>query len=352
MNKQFTFSGYKVVTRHNACSVCDNKQGLLVGLINYIGLAQYDMLQCPGCGLVSCDPLPSEEITQKGCDLLYRIQQNNLTKNKIMRGFKRSYRRGGYFAREYLSKIFDRKKELSILELGAGDGYFSQGIGNHFKNAKITYMDIVPDLLKYYKEHFPCDTISCDLDKIESCSKKFDLIIARDLVEHLLNPMDFFKMANRVLSKEGIVFFITPNGREDFWHCNQRFLKKGEPLIIHLNHFHYFLPETLDQMLGKNGLKKYRAFKFGLKRYKQGYGHKEMNEFPVQDLPSNENALKQTKPVNECFKHNHNQIISSFLHGNTFLAKLYSKLVDKEKDVVDYYAPMGHEFFVIAKRDN
>ena len=350
MNQVYIFPSVASITRNNSCPVCDNQKGALVGQINYIGLEQYNMVQCATCGLVSCDPLPSAEVTQKGCDLLYRLQQNSNSSPKILKGFKRSYRRGGYFARKHLAYMFERDTPLKILEVGAGDGYFSQGINSYYKKSQITYMDIVEDLLTYYKEHFTCETISSDLKTVMSSGKKFDLIIARDLVEHLINPLDFFKMANAVLEQNGLVFFITPNGREDFWHCNQRFLKRKEALLIYLNHFNYFLPETLDLILAKTGFAKVKAFKFGLKRYRQGCGHQEIHNFDEQVLPDQEQGFLHTKPINECFKHDFKKIVSSFLHGNTFVAKIYSMLADREKEIVDYFAPMGHEFFVIARK--
>jgi len=350
MNQVYKFSSLESITRKNDCPVCDNQKGALVGQINYIGLEKYNMVQCATCGLVSCDPLPSSEVTQKGCDLLYRMQQNSNSFPKILKGFKRSYRRGGYFARKHLAGMFERNTPLKILEVGAGDGYFSQGINNYFKKSKITYMDIVEDLLIYYKEHFTCETISSDLKTVKSSGKKFDLIIARDLVEHLINPLEFFKMANDVLDQNGLVFFITPNGREDFWHCNQRYLKRKEALLIYLNHFNYFLPETLDLILSKTGFAKVKAFKFGLKRYRQGCGHQAIQDFHEQVLPDQVQGFSRAKPINECFKHDYKKIVSSFLHGNTFVAKIYSMLADREKEVVDYFAPMGHEFFVIARK--
>jgi len=350
MNQVYYFPSVASITRKNACPVCHNPSGALVGQINYIGLEKYNMVQCAACGLVSCDPSPSLEVTRRGCELLYRMQQNTNTHSKILKGFKRSYRRGGYFARKHLSSVFERNTPLKILEVGAGDGYFSQGIGNYYKKSQITYMDIVEDLLTYYKSHFACETISGDLQNIQSSGKKFDLIIARDLVEHLIDPLDFFKMANEVLDCNGLVFFITPNGREDFWHCNQRFLKRKEALLIYLNHFNYFLPETLDLILTKTSFAKIKAFKFGLKRYRQGCGHQEINDFDEQVLPDQTQGFLHSKPINECFKHDFKQIVSSVLHGNTLVAKIYSTIADREKEVVDYFAPMGHEFFVIARK--
>src|SRR3989339_793393 len=347
MNQVYLFSSFASIKRKNDCPVCDNQTGALVGQINYIGLEKYNMVQCATCGLVNCDPLPTGEVTQKGCDLLYRMQQNTNTHQKIVKGFKRSYRRGGYFARNHLANIFDKNTPLKILEVGAGDGYFSQGIANYYKKSHITYMDIVEDLLTYYKEHFTCKTISSDLKNVLS-SGKYDLIIARDLVEHLINPLDFFKMASEVLDKDGLIFFITPNGREDFWHCNQRFIKRNEALLLHLNHFNYYLPETLDLLLSKTGFAKEKAFKFGLKRYRQGCGHQAMNDFYEQVMPDTVQGFLNTKPIHECFKHDFKQIVSSLLHGNTWVAKIYSTLADREREVVDYFAPMGHEFFVIA----
>jgi len=352
MNKSnYQFYTTKFSQRESACSLCKSTSGNLVGKMNYIGLGKYNVFQCPSCGLSSFDPIPSGEITGLGCKILYQIQQSSETQEKILRGFARSYRRGGHFARTYLTDFFNKSQKIKILEIGAGDGYFSQGIKAYFKNADISYVDIVEDLIIYYKEHFPeATSIAGEFTKDLFPNQKFDLVIARDLLEHLTNPDSFLKDTESILNNKGLFFFITPNGREDLWTCNQHLKQKNRELFLFLNHYHYYLPETIDKLLERYGLIKKVFFKFGLKHHRKGLGHKEINITETQN-PTFAQSGDNLKLVSDYWRHDVSSIKRKILHNNKFISKLYSKIADKEKQKVNYYAPHGHEFFVIAQKE-
>ncbi|MBF0205294.1 MAG: class I SAM-dependent methyltransferase [Oligoflexia bacterium] len=341
------------IRRQDPCCLCKAEKGNIVGKVNFIGLNHYTNVQCPKCGLISFDPIPEVKTTADGCSLLYQIQQSKEPSAKIIRGFKRSYRRGSYFARRYLTKTIEMSKEseFNILEVGAGDGYFSQGIRKIYPKAKITYVDIVADLISHYKKYFDCEAYEGELKQnIIPGVKKFDLIVMRDLLEHVRDPFSFLNDIRYFLNPEGHIFFITPNGLEDFWPCHQRFINNGEDEhLIYLNHFHYYLPKTLDELLAKCGFEKKIFFKFGLKRHRQGWGVKDFISFPIQTPPTLDDAYKTT-PLATYWKHNPLKVFNSYLHGRGPIARGYSFFADREKDKVDYYDRKGHEFFVLAKK--
>lgn len=345
----YQFPSFGHSNRKDNCHLCGKTEGHLVGKMNYIGLGNYDMVQCPQCGLICFDPIPTSEIVQKGCELLYRHQQSSLRKDKVLRGFARSYRRGGYFARKYLKKHFKNYPSIQLLEVGAGDGYFSQGIKKVLPKTEISYIDIVPDLVNYYQKHFSCETFAGEFHQEAFSNKKFDIIILRDLLEHLRDPTDFLKQANKVLNRNGHIFFITPNGKEDFWLCSQRYLHTQKEHLILLNHFHYFLPESLNYLLSHTGFKLEVGFKYGLKGHKKGLGHKEIKDFK-KEAPPKEKELKNAPSITEVWKHDPKFISKQILHNQGVFSKLYGLVSDTEKSIVNFFAPEGHEFFVLAKK--
>lgn len=344
----YQFPSLESKSRQNPCVLCQSQEGSLVGKMNYIGLEKYQVLQCPDCGLIAFDPLPTSDIIAEGCSLLYQLQQSSESPKKILRGFSRSYRRGIRFARKYLKPILS-PTPLAILEVGAGDGYFSEGVSKVYPGSKVTYVDVVEDLGKYYQAHFDCETYTGEFNAKVVPENSLDLIIIRDLLEHLKDPVEFLKDAYKSLKPGGLIFFITPNGREDIWPCFQRYKHTGEEYVIFLNHFYYYLPETLDRLLADTGFSKLRAFKFGLKHHRQGLGHKEIEEFPPQEIPEEPDHI-EIKVSSEYWKHNPQEAKSGFLHNGGPLSKLYSALSDREKEIVDYYDPRGHEFFVLAQK--
>jgi SAM-dependent methyltransferase len=349
MAQFFTFPNKKQKQRIQGCTLCQAAIGNLVSRINYIGLQTCDVVQCMNCGLMSFDPVPDAEVTTRGCELNCILQYARFSKRKIFRGHLRSYRRGGYFARRYLRKIFDSNQRLNILEVGAGSGYFSQGVKKFFPNANIHYLDIVKEVVDRYKVAFECEAVAGEFSADSFQGKRFDLIIARDLIEHLTDPAAFFQHVNASLTATGYFFFITPNGREDLWESGQRYLARDEASTRYLNHYHFYLPETLDRLLDAGGFEKRIYFKWGLKRYRKGFGYKQLTNFAPVHLPDT-SLLANKQLLVEYTDHDKNEVFNSWLHGNGLLSRLYSKFVDRPRGTVDYYDFKGHEFFVLAKK--
>jgi 2-polyprenyl-3-methyl-5-hydroxy-6-metoxy-1,4-benzoquinol methylase len=292
--------------------------------------------------------MPDADTFSRGYSLYYQLSQPGFTRKRIIRDFCRAYRRGGYFAEKHLQQLIPRKS-LDILEVGAGNGYFAQGIKRVFQNSRITYIDIVKDLAKYYKDHFDCNTIISEFRAAFFPEKKFDLIIARDLLEHLRDPYQFLQDANFVLKDGGYIYFITPNGRENLWLCNQLLIHEGREYLVIINHVHYFLPEVLDRLLSNTGFEKKIYFKWGLKGHKQGIGHREFIDFPQQELP----VLKENVPVqliSVLWKHKQREVTGSLLHGLGKISRIYSSYRDRPKGRTDFYDYKGHEFFVVAQK--
>jgi hypothetical protein len=169
----------------------------------------------------------------------------------------------------------------------------------------------------------------------------------RDLLEHTQKPFDFLKKVNAFAKQQGKIFFITPNGKEDFWMINQRFIKTGTASLLLLNHFHYFLPETLSSMLDKLNFKLDVGFKFGLKHHQRGLGHREFNAFDSEVMPTIESS---DESVDKLWQHDKEEVISGFLNNLNSFSKFYSSLVDTESQKTDFMSPHGHEFFILASK--
>jgi 2-polyprenyl-3-methyl-5-hydroxy-6-metoxy-1,4-benzoquinol methylase len=344
----YRFEHKKVIRRLSPCCVCNSIDGLEVGALNYFNLQTFSMVQCNVCGLITTDPIPDAGIIAKGSEMLYSFQQSAEKRNRILRGFGRSYRRGMLFAKKYLQKL-SLPKNPKILEVGAGDGYFSRGIKTIFPDAEVTLLDIVPELIEFYKKHHLCNTICGVFSKSNLANKKFDLIICRDLVEHLSNPYLFFSEAKEVLNEKGKIFIITPNGLEDFWMINQKYIKYGQPYNMILNHFNYFLPQTLDYIFEKLGFIKKIAFKYDLNGHKKGLGYKSFDSFEEAVIPSQVKPIKSSS-FQVLWSHKPDQVAQTFLNTQNLLSNIYSYFKDTEKDLVDYYDRKGHEFFIIIEK--
>lgn len=138
-----------------------------------------------------------------------------------------------------------------LLKDRAGDVY---GLDLVYEEAALP----VADRMKYQKaaaENFHFD-------------KKFDVVFAGDLIEHLVNPGLFFDNVRAHLSPNGRLIMTTPNTFNLFVMAGK--LTRPEP-PINPDHTFYFNRRTMEILLGKCG---FEVESFGF-MYTLDYTHKE-----------------------------------------------------------------------------
>lgn len=101
-----------------------------------------------------------------------------------------------------------------LLEVGCMHGLFlSQARG---KGYNVSGLDLSASAVKLAQETLPGSVKLGILDnKIDNCS--FDIICAFNVIEHMDDPHDFVREANRVLSKDGYLMLETPS-QESIYH--------------------------------------------------------------------------------------------------------------------------------------
>jgi 2-polyprenyl-3-methyl-5-hydroxy-6-metoxy-1,4-benzoquinol methylase len=101
-----------------------------------------------------------------------------------------------------------------------------------------------------------------------SFDKKFDVIFAGDLIEHLTNPGLFLENAKRHLSSGGRLIITTPNAFNLFNIAGK--ITRPEP-VVNSDHTFYFNRRTIEVLLNKCG---WNVAQFGF-MYTLGYEIKE-----------------------------------------------------------------------------
>lgn len=110
-----------------------------------------------------------------------------------------------------LVKVCKPKKGIKILEIGAGDGEFT----NRLKklNANIIATDITPVVIKRARRNIKKKNVKFKVENAEKLSFKnesFDLVCGVSILYHL-NVQRTLKEARRVLKIGGKLFFTEPN---------------------------------------------------------------------------------------------------------------------------------------------
>ncbi|QQR82379.1 class I SAM-dependent methyltransferase [Candidatus Campbellbacteria bacterium] len=146
-------------------------------------------------------------------------------------------------------------KEIQQTDVVLDVGFFGQGVMKKNQNwvhalltkrASVVWgVDIDFDATFEYGENY----VKASAESF-SIDKKFDVIFAGDLIEHLSNPGLFLNTSAKHIQPHGRLIITTPNCFNLF-NITEK-ISKGEPTVNH-DHTCYFNSKTLKQLLEKNG---------------------------------------------------------------------------------------------------
>lgn len=110
---------------------------------------------------------------------------------------------------EELNEFLKKHPDAKILDVGVADGYIYRKIT---KKYKIFGVDIAENFVKSANENGVRASV-CDLEgeKLPYDDDFFDLIVAGETIEHIVNTDFFLSELNRVLKKNGKLIISYPN---------------------------------------------------------------------------------------------------------------------------------------------
>lgn len=153
---------------------------------------------------------------------------------------------------QYIYKEFELQKGDEILEVGSGRSELLE----HFKNLGLhTYaIDSAPSAEAYAKSmgaKFEKFEIGKSKEKSPFGDKKFDVIFSKSFIEHLVEPLEYFKWAYESLKPGGKFINLTPD-----WEANYKIF------FDDITHVKPFSTVTLNQALEFTNFKNIEVFRF------------------------------------------------------------------------------------------
>jgi len=103
-------------------------------------------------------------------------------------------------------------KEFNVLEIGTGEGYGTAMLANSCK--KITGIDVDKNVVEYSNVKYGqgnCSFLHYDGTKIPFNDDTFDIAISFQVIEHVVDDVNFISEAARILKKGGSLYLTTPN---------------------------------------------------------------------------------------------------------------------------------------------
>ena len=282
-----------IISLTDHCRICGESKGMQIGIVDYWDIKTSNLVQCPKCGHIQLDPMLNEEETAKGCHAYFIEESLRTSKDEQIKNCERNFRRGIVFGYKLKRRgVFPE----SVLEAGPGSGFFSAGLRFVFPDIKITVMDINSDILKSAGRQHGFETIQQIPDHfVPACVGKFDLIIARDILEHVTDISKVLENIYEYLRTGGILHFITPNGKEDVWGHYLTYKLEGTASELLINHVNYFDGKGLEELLIRQGFRKVEYFTYTVKTFIRGKGWKESRKLmnPVSTKKSADLFINQ-----------------------------------------------------------
>ncbi|PJE51061.1 MAG: hypothetical protein COV29_02190 [Candidatus Yanofskybacteria bacterium CG10_big_fil_rev_8_21_14_0_10_36_16] len=220
------------------CFLCGNTKGDKF----LIYKKTYELLECKKCGAV-CPSIDFSKIDM--AELNDDEKANDNIKKQVYATY--DYRKKNY-ATERLNYLLEKtglsKTDAKVLDVGCGPGYFI----SHLKDKKIINKGLeVSDFLVGMCKEMGLNADSNDLS--EEPENYYNAITLFDVIEHLENPVSFFKTLNAKLDKRGYVLAYTPNIH------SVAFMLMGERqnLLRPFLHLCFYDNRSLDYLAKKTG---------------------------------------------------------------------------------------------------
>lgn len=137
-------------------------------------------------------------------------------------------------------------KDIKILDVGCSTGYFGSKL--KMRGAKVFGIDISRTAIKVASQILDqAKVIDINSKKIPCPKNTFDIIIASEIIEHLINSDHALKEFYRVLKSDGILIISTPNFL--YWGNRLKFLrgqfKYEQSGHYDVGHIHFYTYSSL-----------------------------------------------------------------------------------------------------------
>jgi SAM-dependent methyltransferase len=111
--------------------------------------------------------------------------------------------------------------------------------------------------IEILESHGSKQIVKGDVEKLQDLEfdKKFDVVLAGEIIEHLNNPGLFIEGIKRFMDRDTVLLLTTINA-----YCGMRFLyyglrgKKGKAEPVHPDHVAYYSYSTLKVLLERHGI--------------------------------------------------------------------------------------------------
>ena len=140
---------------------------------------------------------------------------------------------------DWLSKI-NLPKNGKLLEVGCGNGAFLKSFSSKYPSWKLSGLELT-NKNKATVEAIP-GVSKLHLGQIEDLKEHFDIIVLFFVLEHIPDPVNYFKNCLKILNSNGLILIQVPNLEDSIFD------------ILIADHCTHFSMESLEVVLKTSGL--------------------------------------------------------------------------------------------------
>ncbi len=184
----------------NDCPLCNHTPLHTIHVKN-----DYHLGKCDSCSLILVRNPPSK---QELC-ALYSFDagyHKEFETNRELQREKLAAVRNDY---SILEKYLDRKTPGALLDIGCSTGFFLRVAQD--KGWRCKGVELSKDTARIASEKYGLEVYQGEIGDQPFNEEEFDVITMWDVIEHLEDPLETLRHIQRILKKDGIIIFRTPN---------------------------------------------------------------------------------------------------------------------------------------------
>ncbi len=213
-----------------------------------LGYVNFSVNKCFECDLIFQKNILNKKYSEKFYDE-YIDHKKVIKKKKNNNNVRLNYKEAFFF-----KKIFQGKRNIKVLEFGAGVGTWAIAMKN--EGYKIETIELSKSRRNFLKKK----RIKAFKD-IRSIKKKYDLIYSDQTFEHLADPGIIIKKLSKLVKKDGFIFFKIPSGQFLENKLNDRYFAQKDA-ITPFEHINVFKSKTIKKISNQISFKQMWTCRF------------------------------------------------------------------------------------------
>ena len=206
---------------------------------------EFNVLECPGCGLVYVSPLPEKVLIESAHSDSYYAPWLEDQRSKRIKMWEKRLRT--------LNRLSVNKGRL--LDIGCAEGLFPEVAGKD--GWDVTGTEISHFAAQYGKEKLGLNIIQGELIDMKFPNNTFDAVTMWHVLEHTRDPIAVLREIRRILKDNGVFILAIPNLNNFIFQLAYKLIRGRRMHLFDPDdrelHLYHFTTETIRLALEKTG---------------------------------------------------------------------------------------------------